>query len=160
MSTLRSFLEEHAQRQNETNAQRRDDLDEWKKSLDSLIGQFEAWLHQADRKNALTIDRIPLTIRERRLGTYDVDGLRVRLGVREFRIEPVARDALGSVAGDELGMTIRDGWVNMSSGDKGYVLYRNKREDGDEWVIADDRTYEPQRLDELTFEAAVLNLLK
>ena len=160
MSALRSFLEEHAQRQNETKAQRRDDLEEWKRAVDSLIGQFEIWLHEADRKNALTIDRVPYTLRERRLGTYDVDGLRVRFGVREFRIEPVARYALGSVGGDELGTTIRDGWVNMSSGDKGYVLYRNKREDGDEWVIADDRTYEPQKLNESTFETAVLHLLK
>jgi hypothetical protein len=160
MNALRSFLEEQAQHQDEARAQRMDALGEWKRALDALVGQFERWLHEADRKNALTIDRIPLTIRERRLGTYDVDGLRVRLGVREFRIEPVARYALGSVVGDELGTTIRDGWVNMSSGDKGYVLYRCKREDGDTWVIADDRTYEPQELNESTFEAAVLNLLK
>ena len=102
MSALSRFLEEQARQQDETRAQRRDVLEEWKGALDSLIGQFETWLHEADRKNALTIDRIPLTIRERRLGTYDVDGLRVRLGVREFRIEPVARYALGSVAGGEL----------------------------------------------------------
>jgi hypothetical protein len=159
MSALRSFLEEHAQPQNKAK-DRHEALEEWKRAVDSLVVQFETWLCDADRKNALTIDRIRYTLRERRLGTYDLDGLRVRFGVREFRVEPVARYALGSVAGDELGTTIRDGWVNMSSGDKGYVLYRNKREDGDEWVIADDRTYEPQKLNESTFEAAVLNLLK
>ncbi len=159
MSALRSFLEEHAQGQDDQ-ARRRNELEEWKRAVNSLIGRFEGWLLAADPKNTLSIDRIPITIRERRLGTYDVEGLRVRFGVREFRVEPVARHALGSVAGDELGKTIRDGWVNMSSGDKGYVLYRSKRDDGDEWVIADDRTYEPRKLEESTFESAVLNLLK
>jgi hypothetical protein len=159
MSGLRSFLEEHAPAQADR-ARRGMDLEEWKTALNSLMGRFEGWLRAADPKNALTIDRIPITIRERRLGTYDVEGLRVRFGVREFRVEPMARYALGSIAGDELGRTIQDGWVNMTSGDKGYVLYRSKRDDGDAWVIADDRTYEPRVLDESAFEDAALRLLK
>src|SRR5262249_23688122 len=80
MSALSSFFEKQAQQQHETKAQRREALDEWKRALDSLIGQFERWLREADRKNALTIDRLPLTIQERRLGSYDVEGLRVRMG--------------------------------------------------------------------------------
>ncbi|MHB1560249.1 MAG: hypothetical protein ACYC61_22590 [Isosphaeraceae bacterium] len=159
MSALRSFLEEHAPSQADR-ARRGNELEEWRSALDSLMSRFEEWLRAADPKNALTIDRIPITIRERRLGTYDVEGLRVRLGLREFRVEPVARYALGSITGDELGTTIRDGWVNMTSGDKGYVLYRSKRDDGDVWVIADDRTYEPRELDKVAFESAVLNLLR
>ncbi len=159
MSALRSFLEGHASSQADR-ARRGNELEEWRTALDSLMSRFEGWLRAADPKSALTIDRIPITIRERRLGTYDVEGLRVRLGLREFRVEPVARYALGSIAGDELGTTIRDGWVNMTSGDKGYVLYRSKRDEGDAWVIADDRTYEPRELDESAFEAAVLNLLR
>jgi hypothetical protein len=157
---LSSFLEEQAQEQQETQAQRKEVLDEWKGALNSLITQFERWLREADRKNALTIDRIPITIRERRLGTYDVEGLRVRLGVREVRVEPVVRYSVGSIVGDEMGTAIRDGKVIMSSGDKGYVLFRHKREDGDEWVIADDWRYHPQPLNQATFEAAVLDLLK
>jgi hypothetical protein len=143
-----------------TPAQKRGCTHEWKRARDRLIGQLERWLREADRKDALTIDRIPITIRERRLGTYDVEGLRVRLGVREFRVEPVVRYSVGSIVGDEMGTAIRDGKVIMSSGDKGYVLFRHQRENGDEWVIADDRTYQPQTLDQSTSEGAVLDLLK
>jgi hypothetical protein len=160
MSALRSFLKDQAREQGETKAQRMEALDEWKRALASLIGRLESWLCEADPDHALTIDRIPITIRERRLGTYDVEGLRVRLGVREFRVEPVIRYPIGSIVGDEMGTSIRDGKVTMSSGDIQYLLYRRMKEDGDEWVIADDRTYQPRILNQTTFEDSVYKLLK
>src|SRR5262245_28219255 len=122
MSALRSFLKAQVQQQRETQVQRMEVLDEWKRAVNSLIGQFETWLREADPENVLTIDRIPITIQEKRLGTYEVEGLRVRLGAREFCVEPVVRYSLGSIAGDLMGTTIRDGKVNMFSGDKRYML--------------------------------------
>ena len=82
----------------------------------SLIDQLEGWLREADEDHALTIDRIPITIAERRYGTYEVEGLRVRMGVEEFRVEPVALDILGPLLGDGLDTEIKDGWVKISSG--------------------------------------------
>ena len=112
----------------------------------SLIDQLEGWLREVDEDHALTIDRIPITIAERRYGTYQVEGLRVRMGVEEFRVEPVALNILGPLLGDGLDTEIKDGWVKISSGFEKYSLYRRKAEHGDEWFIVDSRTYKPRPL--------------
>ncbi len=160
MSALRSFLKERAEEQRETRDERTAALAEWKAALELLIGQFERWLDEADQPKALSIERIPVTIREKRLGIYDVEGLRVRFKDRAVRVEPTARYPDRPPLGDEVEMTARDGRVTME-GDKGeYTLYRRKKEDGDEWVIAEGRNDHPQILDQSTFEGAVYRLLK
>ena len=69
MSVLRSFLKEQARELSGTKAERMETIAEWKAALDSLIGRLECWLHDADQQKALSIERIPVTIGERRLGT-------------------------------------------------------------------------------------------
>jgi hypothetical protein len=160
MSILRTFLKEQAQEQRATKAQRMEAIAEWKQALDSLISQVEHWLREADQANVLKVQRIPVTIRERQLGIYQVEELRVRLGPRELCVTPMVRYSIGLTVGDETGTRIRDGKVTMSRGDKGYGLFRRKGESGDEWVIVDERRYQPGELNRSTFEAAVLDLLK
>ncbi len=159
MSNRVSSLNSRGRKRRETKARREEILAEWKEALESLVGQLECWLREADEDHALTIDRIPIVIGERRFGAYEVEGLRVRLGIMEFRVEPIARDSVGTIVGDELGTTLCDGNVKISGGYRKYSLYRRKAEQGDEWVMADDQTYEPRILDQSTFEDAVYQLL-
>ena len=159
MSALRSFLKERAQEQRATKAQRMEAIAEWKQALDSLISQLERWLHEADPKNVLKVERIPVTIRERCLGIYEVEGLRVWLKYQDFRVEPNARYPGRPFREDAMGNPVRDGMVSLDGGHPAYTLYRRKTEGGDEWTIVDDRTYEPRALDQSTFEDAVYKLL-
>ncbi len=133
---------------------------EWKRALDSLIGQLERWLSEADRANVLKVEHIPITIREKRLGIYEVEGLRVWLRYRNFHIEPITRYPFRPSFLEEMGTTVRDGMVTMRGAHQEYTLYRYKREGRDEWTIADEKTHQPEVLDQSTFEDAVYSLLK
>jgi hypothetical protein len=160
MSALRSFLKERAREQQETKAERMAALAEWRAALESLIGQLERWLHEADQPKALSIERIPMTIREKRLGIYDVEGLRVRFKDRDVRVKPTARYPDRPPLEDEVEMTAPEGRVIMDGNKGEYTFYRRKKEDGDEWVITEGRNDHPQILDQSTFEGAVYKLLK
>lgn len=160
MSALKSFLKEQARELRATQAQRTETIAEWKRALDSLIGQLEHWLHEADRANVLKVERIPVTIRENRLGIYEVEGLRIWLKYRDFRVEPGARYPFRPSFRNEPVTTVREGMVSMDGGHQKYTLYRRKREDGDEWTIVDERTHQTRVLDQSTFEDAVYRLLK
>jgi hypothetical protein len=179
MSELRRFLIEQAQKppawtqirpspspkqptrkRRETKAERIERRDDWKRAVASLIDRLEGWLREADEDHALTIDRIPITIAERRFGTYTVEGLRVRMGIAEFRLEPIGLNVLGPLLGDDLDTEIRDGWVKIRGGYADYSLYRRKAEQGDEWFVVDEQSDKPRPLDQSVFEDAVLRLLK
>jgi hypothetical protein len=160
MSTLKSFLKEQAREQRATEAERRQALEEWKRALDSLISRLEHWLHEADPANVLKVERIPVTIREQGLGIYEVEGLRVWLKYRDFRVEPLARYPGRPFVEDERGDPVRDGMVTMDGAHRKFALYRRQGEGGDEWTIIDRRTRQPRGLDQSTFEDAVYKLLK
>jgi KaiC/GvpD/RAD55 family RecA-like ATPase len=160
MSALRSFLKGRAQEQCATKDQRMEALAEWKRALDSLIGQLERWLREADRANVLKVEHISVTIREQRVGIYEVEGLRVWLKYRNFHIEPIARYPFRPSFLEEKGTTVRDGMITMRGAHQEYTLYRYKREGGDEWTIADEKTHQTEILDQSTFEDAVYTLLK
>jgi hypothetical protein len=179
MSDLRNFLLEQAQKpagrrmwdlsnlpaepapkRRETKAQRKERREEWRRAVASLIDRLETWLHEADEDHALTIDRIPITISERRFGTYEVEGLRVRLGIDEFLVKPIGLNVLMAIPGDNLGMTLREGEVKLSGWYRRYSLYRKKTGPDDEWIIADHEADEARILDQPTFEDVVYKLLK
>jgi hypothetical protein len=179
MSDLRRFLIERARKppawtevrpspspkrptrkRRETKAERIARRDDWKRAVASLIDRLEGWLHEADEDHALTIDRIPITIAERRYGTYTAEGLRIRMGIMEFRVEPVGLNVLGPLLGDSLDTEIRDGWVEIRGRFADYSLYRRKAERGDEWFVVDEHTRKPRPLDQSVFEDAVLQVLK
>ena len=110
MSALKTFLKEQAHAQRATQAERMEAIAEWKQALNSLIEQLERWLHEADPKNVLKVERIPITIRERCLGIYEVDGLRVWLKYRDFRVEPGAATQAGRTARMRWGTRSAMGW--------------------------------------------------
>jgi hypothetical protein len=124
------------------------------------MDRLEGWLREADEDHALTIDRVPITIAERRFGTYTVEGLRVRMDIEEFHVEPIGLHVLGPLLGDDLDTEIRDGWVKIRGGYADYSLYRRKAEQGDEWFVVDEQSDKPRPLDQSVFEDAVLRLLK
>lgn len=160
MSVLRSFLKEQARELSATKAERMEIIAEWKAALDSLIGRLECWLHDADQQKALSIERIPVTIRERQLGIYDVEGLCVRLKDRKVGVEPTGRYPDRPPFADEVENTARDGSVIMDSIEGTYTFYRRKKEGGDEWMIAEGRNHHPRILDQSAFEDAFYKLLK
>ncbi len=79
--------------------------------------------------------------------------------MEEFRVDSFALNTLASILGDESG-TSYYGEVRISGAYRKYSLCRRKTEQGDKWVMTDDETYEPQVLDQATFEDAVYKLLK
>jgi hypothetical protein len=160
MSVLRSFLKERARELEATRAERVETIAEWKAALETLIGLLERWLHEADQQNALSVERIPVTIREKRLGIYDVEGLRVRLKDRNVRVKPISRYSDRPPLVDEAEATAWDGRVIMDGVNGTYTFYRRKSEGGDEWMIAEGRNDHPRILDESAFEDAIYTLLK
>jgi hypothetical protein len=165
MSNLKEFLSKQAAKQN-VGVDQRDELRrEWIEAVQRLMGQLEGWLRETDTEGALRIEPTAHRIGERKIGSYEAKGLRITLdspslAPREIGVEPIARFAIGSFEGDPLGKTIRDGRVDMTNYEKKYYLYRRKSDDGDEWVMVDDRDYRAQPLDREHFEAVVQSMLE
>ncbi len=160
MSALRAFLKEQATALRETEAECAEAVAEWKTALQSLLDRLEHWLREADPRNILSIRRIPVVVRQRRLGIYDVNGLEVRLGDRSVRVKPASRYSSWPSSPDEPEMMAGDGGVIISGPNGRYTVYRRKNEDGDEWIIAECGIYNSQILDQAAFEDAILRLLK
>jgi hypothetical protein len=156
--TLQQFLEERARQEDTEGARTSRIREEWKSSVSRLILKIEQWLRDADPDKILTLERETHRIREEKLGTYDVPGLLVRLGAREVRVVPIARFSIGSMVGDNLGVSLRFGRVDITDGSRKIMLYR--RDEGDQWVVVDDWTYEASELEPAAIESAFLKLLQ
>jgi hypothetical protein len=160
LASLKEFLKKQAEEQRTGSAEREAMLHEWATAVDRLVELLAGWLRESDPEKVLTIEKTKHDIRERGLGSYQASGLRVTLGARVFRIEPVARFSIGSIEGDTFGTSIRSGRVDMTNDELKYMLYRNVGEGADSWLMADDRTYRARPLDRGAFEAAVLSMLQ
>ena len=165
MSDLKSLLKREAEEQ-KAHAEERTRLQkEWVESVDRLMHRIEGWLREVDTDGALKIESTTHQIGERKIGFYEAKGLRITLGSRslgprEIRVKPIERDTIGSVVGDPVGKNIKDGRVDMTNSEKKYIIYRRLKEDGEEWVLVDDRDYRAQPLDREHFEAAIESMLE
>jgi hypothetical protein len=159
MDKLKEFLDQQAEENTAANEESRR-LKDWVQAVERLVETLSDWLRASDTKNRLKIEKTKYEIRERAFGWYSTPGLRVTFSTREFQVVPKAFFSIGSVVGDPLGETIRNGRVDLTNGNLRFMLYRKPSEGPDAWVIADDRTYQPRLLDRDSFEDAVVSLLQ
>jgi len=100
----------------------------WLVDVHRLISSIEAWLKPGEDEKLLSVRRIPITISEQHLGSYDVPSLRVEMpGSREVLISPVGTLVIGAAgrvdmtSGPRLAMILRadDGKWNLRVGKSG-----------------------------------------
>jgi len=159
LSNLKEFLKKQAEEQGAAD-DRKHLLEEWIKVLERLQTDLSDWLSQADPQGILTVERTTHRIRERRIGSYLAPGLRISLGTREVRVEPIARDSIGSRAGDVPDASLRAGRVDMTNGEKKYILYHHQDGQGPHWEIVDAESFLARDMDRSAFEDAIQSLLE
>jgi hypothetical protein len=161
MKTLKEFLHEHAEMERGRADERTAIQEEWIGALMRLLQQIKEWLRDADEEHQLEIEERWHKLREINVGVYAAPGLVIRLGAREVEVIPVARMVVGPELSNGLIRVDRAfGRVDLTDGDKSYLLFRTLKEPADEWVIVEDEGYTVDRFDRRTLEEAMQSLLR
>lgn len=163
MSDFKDFLVEEAKRQQAGSSRSIARRAEWIEDVDDLLKQITEWLKQADEGGVLTLEPTNHQIREMRNGRYEINGLRVTLGSKEVKVEPIALFSIGSMVGDPHGTKCANGKVDLSSRWRRFMLYRQPETDADgkrKWIIVGDEDYIGRPLDRTSFEDAMKSLLE
>jgi hypothetical protein len=154
MLTLREFLHNKAQEENQT--QRRERRNEW--IADRLIKQICAWLAEADPDKVLEIIPLDLEKAEPELGVYRVPGLKLVAGDASVQVVPVGRNVVGLV-GPRGEVSLRaEGRVDITDGVRKYILYRTLQDGRENWYALNER-FEATVLDRGRLEAILVDLL-
>ena len=90
MSTLQDFLKKQAVEQRADFDQREKYRRDWVEAVEKLLEQLTTWLRDADAEKVLQIEPTKERIREQKIGSYEIPGLRISLGAREIGIRPIA----------------------------------------------------------------------
>ncbi|HEX8202469.1 MAG TPA: hypothetical protein VF590_18475 [Isosphaeraceae bacterium] len=119
------------------------------------------WLRQADQEGILKIFQKQYTLNEEGIGFYEVNGLTIRLGAREVRVVPVARQVIGPYTTADGGRRIRaQGLIDLENGEQRFRIYRFTEPD-EHWVIVDeDRDDALRDFDQEAFEIAIQRMLE
>ena len=164
MSTrFQEFLGRKAEKSGirERNRQR----DEWLGAIRRLLDQIEGWLKDADPENLLEIVSYDVERVEGRLGIYDAPALKIRLGTDEVDVVPVGslRDRTLAGPGDDVALGIEGtngpaaGRVDVTNGERKYLLLRDASSGTDRWYVLDDRS-EAAVLDRARLESILEDL--
>jgi hypothetical protein len=156
MPSLREFLEQQAQNQDQRERFRR--RQEWTTAVSRLIHQLRLWLQEADPNGVLTILPEEAELAEEGLGVYKVPGLHIRLDDRSVYVKPVGRNVLGFVwlPGDT---RLRgEGRIDVTDGGRRYILYRSLADGQERWFALNDR-HAATPLDQGRFEEIIQELL-
>ena len=122
--------------------------DEWLKAINGLLDQIEEWLRAADAENLLEIMRYDVERVEERMGVYDAPALKVRLGTDEVDVVPVGRYAIGPLPAQAIkslmGVEGTDGpaagRVDITNGERKYLLLRDLTSGQERWYAVDERS--------------------
>jgi hypothetical protein len=128
--------------------ERNRDRGEWLQAIRRLLDQIQDWLRAADPENLLEIVPYDVERVEGRLGIYDAPALRIRLGTDEVDVVPVGRYAIGPLAAQTmrsiLGIEGTDGpvagRVDITNGERKYVLIRDVSTGQDRWYALDEQS--------------------
>jgi hypothetical protein len=155
--SLKEFLAGEAEKLRSEHSDAMNKRREWIAAVDRLLAQMKDWLKEADPEQILMIQETSHKLRERMIGTYEAHGLSIGLGLREIRVEPVARYVAGPMSQDG---TIRAyGRVDMTNGLDRYMLFRTDRGADGTWIIIDQDRYRIQPFNQESFESACRSLL-
>jgi len=113
-------------------------LKEWSEAYQRLTDQIIAWLRE-EGADFITISSHPIERAERGLGTYELPGLKIRVGDAAVEVVPLSRNVVGSIGprGDS-GLRAA-GRVDITDGTRKYALYRSIQEGQDVWYVVDER---------------------
>jgi hypothetical protein len=143
---FQDFLRQKAE---ESGARERNrDRGEWLQALRRLLDQIQDWLRAADPENLL--ETVPYDVErvEGRLGIYDAPALKIRLGTDEVDVVPVGRYAVGPLPAQSmrslLGVEVTDGpaagRVDITNGERKYLLIRDVSTGQDRWYAPDEQS--------------------
>ena len=135
---------------------------EWVAAVDRLIEKIKAWLSYADPDHAiLEVRETPCQLREEGIGGYEARGLVVRVGRRELRIEPIARNVAGPLSATGLIHVSRAyGRVDLTDGLQKYMIFRVEKVPEDRWTIIEQDGFRMRAFDQAAFEEAFKALLE
>jgi len=119
---------------------------EWLAALRRLLEQIQNWLHAADPEGLLEVEPYEVQRAESRLGIYDAPALKIRLNADEVAVLPIGRYAIGPLPAEMYkalqGVAGTDGpaggRVDITDGERRYMLFRAIKSDPERWFAVDD----------------------
>jgi hypothetical protein len=138
---------------------------EWLLAIRRLLEQIQDWLRAADPESLLEIVPYDVERVEGPLGIYDAPALKIRLGTDEVDIVPVGRYAIGpfavqtmrSLLGSEGTDGPAAGRVDITNGERKYVLIRDVSTGQDRWYALDEE-FRAALLDQARLETILQDL--
>jgi hypothetical protein len=161
MKTLKEFLHERAEIERGHADEKNTIQQEWIGSVMRLIEQIKEWLREADDEHLLEIEGKWHRLREIDVGVYHAPGLVIRLEAREVQVTPVARMVVGpELSNGLIRVDHAFGRVDLSDGEKTFLLFRARMDPSDEWILVEDEGFTVDQLDRQAFEKAMQSLLQ
>jgi hypothetical protein len=161
VASLKEFLAGEAEKLANEQSKAITKRDEWIAAVDRLLAQIKDWLQQADEGRILMIQETSHQIRERVIGTYDAHGLSIGLGVREIRVEPVARYVAGPMSSTgAIHVVHAYGRVDMKTALEKFMIFRMSTSSDDHWIIIEQDGYRTEPFNKESFESAFRKLLE
>jgi hypothetical protein len=161
MKTLEEFLHERAEIERGRADEKKAIQQEWIGAVRRLLDQMTEWLRDADPEHLLKIKECDHKLREIDVGVYTAPGLEIRLGTQDLQVIPVARHVVGRDLSNGLVEVARAfGRVDLTDGDKSFLLFRSRKDPDDEWVVLEDDGLRAKRFDRESFEEAMIGLLE
>jgi len=158
VASLKEFLAGEADKLRNEQSDAMTKRREWIAAVDRLLAQIKDWLQEADPEQILMIQETSHQLRERMIGTYEVHGLSIGVGLREIRVTPVARYVAGPMS--STGTIRAHGRVDLTNGFSKYMLFRTDPIADGIWIIIEQDGYRTQPFNRESFESACRNLLE
>lgn len=160
-STFTEFLRQQAANRQAELARRREVIEEWTASLRGLYSSLKDWLRQSDPDGILKVEESDdWELQEEGLGKYTVPRLDLRGLGRWIGIVPKARFTVATANPPPRSTPERaEGRVDITNEVRRFILYRFRGEDGDIWMV-DDQKQPVRLLDQVAFEAALMTYLR
>jgi hypothetical protein len=159
-TTFSDFLREQADKHRAEAIAGKDMVDEWRSSVERLFATLRDWLKESDPHGVIEVEESQHEVTEPGLGRYRIPRLNLRAFGKWIGIIPKARKTVGSAKPPQNSAPKRaTGRVDITDELRRYVLYRFHENGRDVWMI-DDLENEPQPLDRLGFERALMSYLR
>ena len=159
-ATFTEFLREQAEKRKIEVEGRKSIVIEWTDSLKRLYSMMQDWIRSSDPDGILKFEEDEWEIEEEGLGKYKVPRLDIRGLGRWVGVVPKSRYTIASAYPPQKSSPERaSGRVDITNEVRRFILYRFRVEDGDLWMM-DDQKNPLCVLDQATFETALMSYLR
>jgi hypothetical protein len=141
---------------------------EWLNALNRLLGQIQEFLREADPEGLL--ETIPYEVErvEQRLGVYDAPALKMRIGTDSVDVVPMGRHETGPLLlkhyrllpGNERWGDLSGGRVDITNGERRYLLLRSIVDDQEHWYATRSDKMELKAFDSNCLQDILRDLLE